>query len=467
MKILLTHGYFIEEDPKEKEIMRPYVPLGILYISAYLEKKGFANDVFDSTFSSFEHFKKNILQCKPDIVGLYTNLMTKLNVLKIIRFIKDTPELKNIKIILGGPEVRNHVTNFLHYGADVIVLGEGEETMHDLLEHFNDTTSTNLLTVNGIAFKNNEGEIVHTPERTRIKEVNELPFPNRKKVNLQLYFDAWKNKHGESAISVSTMRGCPYTCKWCSRAVYGQSYRRRSAALVADELECIQQNYTVDTIWFVDDVFTISHKWLAEFATEVEKRNLKIKYECITRADRLNEEVIQLLKKSGCFRVWIGAESGSQKIIDAMDRRVKVGQVREMIQLAKKYGVQSGTFIMVGYPGETEKDIEETVHHLKISDPDLFTITVAYPIKGTPLYQEVENNFITEIDWEEMTDRQIDFKRAYSRKYYDYAVRWIYNEITLHKSLQKNNKATANILLIKLKTIATKSLMKWERIFNK
>ncbi|MEP7168176.1 MAG: radical SAM protein, partial [Bacteroidota bacterium] len=270
----------------------------------------------------------------------------------------------------------------------------------------------------------------------------------------------------ESAASVSTMRGCPYTCKWCSRAVYGQTYRRISPALVADELEWIQKNYTVDTIWFVDDVFTISHKWMKEFADEIEKRNLKIKYECITRADRMNEEVIQLLKKSGCFRVWIGAESGSQKIIDAMDRRVKVGQVRDMIQLSKKYQIQSGTFIMVGYPGETEEDISETIEHLKISDPDLFTITIAYPIKGTPLYEEVENNFIHQLAWEDSTDRQIDFKRTYSRRYYDYAVRWIYNEMELHKAGRNKNIPFSKTPILKMKSLAAKSLMLWERSFG-
>ncbi|MEO5570401.1 MAG: radical SAM protein [Bacteroidia bacterium] len=466
MKILLTHGYFLEEDAKEKEIMRPYVPLGILYISSFLEKHGFENNVFDSTFSSFEKLKTSLVQTPPAIIGIYTNLVTKLNVLKIIRFIKETKELKKTKIILGGPEVTNHAENFLNYGAHIIVIGEGEETMLELVHHFSKQNNEPIDNVNGIAFKNNNNELIYTPERIKIKNIDELPFPGRAKVNLQLYFDAWKNKHGESAVSVSTMRGCPYTCKWCSRAVYGQSYRRRSASVVADELEWIQKNYSVDTVWFVDDVFTISHKWMKEFADEIEKRNLHLKYECITRADRMNEEIIQLLKKSGCFRVWIGAESGSQKVIDAMDRRVKVEQVSEMIQLAKTYEIQSGTFIMVGYPGETEKDIEETIAHLKKSDPDVFTITVAYPIKGTPLYNEVEPDFIKQLPWEHSTDRQLDFKRTYSRKYYDYAVRWIYNEMEVHKH-RNNINPFSKIPVLKIKSFAAKSLMLWERSFGK
>jgi radical SAM superfamily enzyme YgiQ (UPF0313 family) len=292
-----------------------------------------------------------------------------------------------------------------------------------------------------------------------IRDINQLPLPNRKKINLQLYFDVWKKKHGFSMVNVSTMRGCPYSCKWCSRAVYGTSYRRRSAKLVADEIEWLQANYTFDMIWFVDDVFTINYKWLHEFADEVRERKIKVSFEIITRSDRVNEEVLQLLQQSGCFRVWIGAESGSQKIIDAMDRRVQVQQVRETIRLVKKYHMEAGTFIMLGYPGEDESDIKETLQHLKYSNPDHYTITVAYPIKGTPLYGEVENIFTEDLPWESTTDRDIDFKRTYKRSYYDHALRWINLEMLYHQK-----KKNAGSLLIKLRSMKARSMMWFNRI---
>ncbi len=438
MKIVFTHGYFIAEDAKEQAIMRPYVPLGILYISAWLEQHGYDNEVFDSTFSSFEAQKAFILKQKPNILALYTNLMTKLNVLRTIQFVKSEPALAHTKIVLGGPEVRNHVTNFLKHGADFIVLGEGEETTLELVRVLDGKANTVLDQIAGIAYQIN-GDVKMNAEREKLKDLDTLPIPNRKKVNMQLYFDAWKQKHGTNAISINTMRGCPYSCKWCSRAVYGQSYRRRSPTHVVNEIQQIQQNYKVDTIWFVDDVFTVSHKWLKGFREELEKRNVQIKYECITRADRMNEEVIEELKASGCFRVWIGAESGSQKIIDLMDRRVDVMQVRNMIRASQASGIQAGTFIMLGYPGETAQDIEETVTHLKESNPDIFTITVAYPIKGTPLYTEVENQFIEDLPWETSTDRDIDFKRTYSRTYYTYAVNYVVNEVNAFKAVQQKN----------------------------
>jgi anaerobic magnesium-protoporphyrin IX monomethyl ester cyclase len=236
MKILLTHGYFLEEDSKEQLIMRPYPPLGILYISSYLEEHGYANEVFDSTFSNIGTLKEYILKEQPAIIGIYTNLMTKLNVLRIISFVKTTVSLQHIKIILGGPEVRNHKEKFLEYGADVIVFGEGEETMMELVQSFSSSSNPELHNIRGIAFKD-EGTVVVMPERMLIKDVNQLSFPNRKKINLQLYFDMWKQKHGVSMVNVSTMRGCPYSCKWCSRAVYGASYRRRNPKQVVDEIQ--------------------------------------------------------------------------------------------------------------------------------------------------------------------------------------------------------------------------------------
>ncbi|MES1220135.1 MAG: cobalamin-dependent protein, partial [Bacteroidota bacterium] len=209
MKILFTHGYFLEEDAKEQEIMRPYPPLGLLYISAYLEQHGFPNEVFDSTFQSFEKLKQHLLRTRPNMIGIYTNLMTKLNVLKIIRLIKNEPTLSDLKIILGGPEVRNHKEKFLQYGADVIVFGEGEDTMLELAKAFSASSNPDLSDLQGVAFKYN-GEVIEMPDRILIRDINQLPFPARKKIDLQLYFDTWKNKHGISMVNVSTMRGCPY-----------------------------------------------------------------------------------------------------------------------------------------------------------------------------------------------------------------------------------------------------------------
>lgn len=434
MKIILSHGYFLDEDPKEQKIMRPYAPLGILYISAYLEKNGFNNEVFDTTFTKRKNFYSYLIDARPDVIGLYVNLMTKVNIIQIIAFIK--ANLPDTVIVLGGPDVRFNAESYLNSGADFIVVGEGEVTTLALMRKLQSRTR-DFENVEGIAFKVG-GTMTMTAERNKLKDIDELPFPARNRIDFTPYLTTWRTAHGKSAMSISTMRGCPYTCKWCSRAVYGLSYRRRSPKVVVDEIMSIKEQYNPDTLWFVDDVFTISHKWLKEFRDDLIARSITVAYECITRADRMNEEVVQLLKETGCIRVWIGAESGSQKVIDLMERRVQVAQVREMIQLTKKYEIEAGTFIMLGYPGETEDDIRETIHHLKVSDPDHFTITIAYPIKGTELYIETEREQLVTPPWETSTDRSIDFKRHYPRKYYDYAVKYVINEVNYSKATKKN-----------------------------
>lgn len=447
MDVFLTHAYFLNDDPKEKEIMRPYPPLGLLYIASFLEKNEVPCRVFDSTFSHFENLKETLLEEKPAIVCMYVNLMTRLRVLDVITFIKAS--LPQTQIILGGPDVRYNAEELLLHGANYIIIGEGELTSLELITAIQKNQPATIDSIQGLAFLK-DGLIHFTEERVKLKIIDELPFPARDKIDLNAYQEVWRKHHNMSTISISTMRGCPYTCKWCSRAVYGLSYRRRSPELVVDEIEHIYNTYQPDSLWFVDDVFTVNHKWLRQFHELIKKRGLKISYECISRADRMNEEVIALLKESGCFRVWIGAESGSQKVIDLMDRRVDVNKVRDMILATREAGMEAGTFIMLGYPGETEEDILETIHHLKTSNPHHFTITVAYPIKGTELFTEIEHKQTKNFNWTENTDRDRDFERAYNRKYYDYAVRRVVNEVKYYQKKLNKQQLSAGAARMKL-----------------
>jgi len=387
MSLLFTHAYYLSADPKEQRIMKPYPPLGLLYVSAYMLERNIANDVFDSTFSTFENQLAYISEKKSKIICIYTNLMTKIEVIKLIKILKS--EAYHLPtIILGGPDVTYNVDNYLKAGADFLVIGEGEETTFELYNAI--IKSQDYKTIDGIAFLEN-GVTYQTQARTKFKELIDLPLPNRESINIQKYLDTWKNNHGQSSMTISTQRGCPYTCKWCSTAVYGLSYRRRPADQVATEMKMLKEQYHPDAIWFVDDVFTVSHKWLSTFKDEVIKQNAIIPFECITRAERLNDEILKLLKDAGCFRIWIGAESGSQKVIDLMDRRVDVNVVKNAIQKTNQLGIETGTFIMLGYPGETEEDIIETINYLKEANPTQYTITIAYPIKGTSLYNEIKD----------------------------------------------------------------------------
>ncbi len=462
-KVVFTHAYFMYEDPKERVINKPYPPLGILYLSAWLDAHDYDNAVFDSTFSDLKAQRQYLQVEQPDIIAIYTNLMTKLGVIDLIRFIRADPQLKDKLVVLGGPDLRYNIDNYLATGADILVIGEGEQSMLDIVQAYDQGLWPHFGHIPGLAFRDADGLITQTPTRKHLRKVDELPAPARHKIDLKQYLDLWKTHHGRSSVTVSTQRGCPYTCRWCSTAVYGQSYRRRNAALVAEEMAVIKQTYQPDQLWFVDDVFTVSHKWLGAFHQAVLKRDAVIPYECITRAERLNPEVLQLLKESGCFRVWIGAESGSQRIIDAMDRRVEATQVQAMTLAAKAIGIETGTFIMLGYPGETEADIRLTLEHLKTANPDLFTITVAYPIKGTGLYEDIKDQITAQPDWFTSTDRDIDFVRTYRRVYYDYAVRWVVNGVHWHKLSIQGQQWSMQGLKLLAKIGLARAGMYWHR----
>lgn len=452
MSILFTHAYYLSDDPKEQKIMKPYPPLGLLYVSGYLKSKNISNDVFDTTFSNQTTQLEFILEKKPKVICIYTNLMTKIEVIKLMKILK-TETYNFPKIVLGGPDVTYNVENYLKAGADFLVIGEGEETTFELYQAI--INNSEIHQINGIAFLENN-QVIQTEARTKFKELNELPLPNREAIYMQKYLETWKNNHGKSSMTISTQRGCPYTCKWCSTAVYGQSYRRRPAHLVVEEMKMLKEKYNPDAIWFVDDVFTVSHKWLTEFHSEIIKQNAIIPFECITRAERLNDEILQLLKEIGCFRIWIGAESGSQKIIDLMDRRVNINHVKKMIQDTNAIGIKTGTFVMVGYPEETIEDIDKTIRYLKEAKPTEYTITIAYPIKGTSLYKEIENKITNKLDWETSTDRDIDFERTYSRKFYKYAVSKVVNEVAFSRLENKFNFVG---MKMKIKSIVSNLLM--------
>ena len=435
MDILLTHGYFIAEDPHEQKIMKPYPTLGLLYISSHLKAKGFAVELFDTTFSTKADFKAYLEEMRPPIVGIYTNLMTKLNVIPMIGWCKAA----GAKVVLGGPEPPHYADQFLDAGADVVAISEGEETLEELIPVLHAGRWTDLRNIQGVVFRDEDGKTVRTPSRPLIKNLDAQPFPDREAIDMKRYVETWRTHHGRGSVSLITARGCPYTCKWCSHTVFGNTHRRRSPENVLAELEGIIEQYNPDQLWYADDVLTIHRSWTLKYAALLKERGIKIPFECISRADRLDAEVIEALQSMGCYRLWIGSESGSQRILDAMDRKTRAEDVQAKTWMLRQAGIETGMFIMLGYEGEEIPDIEATVDHLKKANPDLFLTTVAYPIKGTPYYNEVESRVIEQMHWMERTDRDLTVAGRHSKRFYSYATRWMVNEVAAHKMRQSTN----------------------------
>jgi radical SAM superfamily enzyme YgiQ (UPF0313 family) len=423
---VLTHGYFLFEDPKEIQIMKPYAPLGILYLCSHLRNKGFDVDVFDTTFSSREELFKFLRSETPSIVGVYANLMTRMNVIEILAVAREA----GWTTVVGGPEPGAYTLEYLQAGADFVVSGEGELTTEDLLLALR-SGETDYSKIGGVSYLDEAGAMHQNPARTQIENLDAQPWPARDAIDIRRYVETWRTHHGTGSINFITARGCPFRCNWCSHQVYGQSHRRRDPIRVVDEVEFLLKEYTPDMVWVSDDVFTINHAWLRTYAGEMRRRGLKIPFECISRADRLNGEMLDILAELGCFRVWIGSESGSQRILDSMDRGVKIEQVQNAVHMCRDRGIQSGMFLMWGYEGEELEDIEATVNHVRVSNPDIFFTTVSYPIKGTPYYKRIEDRLVQLAPWGKTSDRELKIRGRHTRTFYAHADRLLRDEVAL------------------------------------
>jgi anaerobic magnesium-protoporphyrin IX monomethyl ester cyclase len=429
--LLLTHGYFLYEDPKEQKIMKPYVPLGILYICSHLRKKGFDVEVFDSTFSSLQDLVSHLQTEAPSVLGVYANLMTRKRVVEIVRAARQA----GWKTIVGGPEPGAYVNEYLEAGADIVVIGEGEITIEELLPALKDGSEAALARVNGIAYMSEvAGGVVQTSTREQIANLDAQPWPARDAIDVKRYVETWRKAHGQGSLSFITARGCPYRCRWCSHQVFGMTHRRRNPIAVVDEVEWLLSTYRPDMVWIADDVFTIHHGWLRQYTAEMRRRSLRIPFECISRADRLNPEVTDLLAELGCFRVWIGSESGSQRILNAMERGVTVEQVQTAVATCRMRGIQTGMFLMWGYEGEELQDIEATIEHVKRSDPDIFFTTIAYPIKGTPYYKRMADSLVQLKPWAETSDRELTMRDRRPVRFYEFADRLLRDEVQLARA---------------------------------
>ena len=427
--ILLGHAYFLKYDVIERRVMKPYPPLGILYLSAFLKRNGFGVEVFDATFKDFGDFEAAVKRIRPRIVGLYANIITRDNVLRLAQIAK----ANGVEyVIAGGPDASEWCNTYFANGVDVIGTNEGELTLQELIPWLQKKGLSDLELVRGIIFLKN-GRVHRTPPRPAITDLDSLPWPDRDVLDMDRYFNAWKSRHGESSVSLITARGCPFHCAWCSSEVFGHTHRQRSARDVVDEMLMLKQRYHPDIMWISDDVLTINKRWTHDFVREVKARNAQHPYECLSRADLVDREILQSLRETGCFRIWYGAESGSQRVLDSMQKGTTVAQVREAARLTQEAGMQAGFFILLGYPDETTADIRATIDLLKETRPDVVGTSVAFPIKGTEFYERVESRIIPDQNWSSRNQNKLLFKGKYPRIYYWFAARWLVKEVNIDK----------------------------------
>lgn len=422
MKILLAHGYTITDDPREQEIMRPFPPLGLQYLAAFLEHDHDV-EIWDPTFLSRDEWPRVLDRVRPDRVGIYGHTVTRPALAQMVAEAKD----RGIAVIAGGPDPVQYLDAYLDMGVDVVVIGEGEHTLADLCAA-TDLSPSRLATIPGLAYRD-DGKTLRTAPRPLLKRLDDLPMPRRRRADLDAYFAAWRARHGQTAMSMTTSRGCPYHCTWCSKQVYGDTFRRRDPDAVVDEMIAIRDQYAPDQLWFVDDMFTINRKWVHKFCNRVIDRGAQVPFYVIGRPETLDQPLVDAMRAAGCFRMYVSAESGAQHVLDAMRKESTVEDIERGASLLRSAGIELGVFTMLGYPGEEKPDILATRDMLRRIHPEVTLLSVAHPMKGTAFHTLVEDKITGE------AAGRLTFEMRHSAVLYDTAQRMIWADQDLRRAL--------------------------------
>lgn len=430
--ILFSHSYFLRFDPKQWAISQPYPPLGTLYAAAMMRTNGYGVALFDTMFEKVPDAVGSMLKRhSPHYFVLFDdgfNYLTKMCLtnmrtaaFKMIRAAK----AHGCTVIVSSSDSTDHYQHYLNEGADFVLIGEAELTLLELVRALDGGTN-DFTHVNGLAFKSN-GSACKTAPRPVMKDLDSLPFPAWDLVDINRYRSMWQKSSGYFSLNMGTTRGCPFKCNWCAKPIYGNRYNSRSPKNVVLELKILKEKTHFDHIWFCDDIFGLKPGWVNEFAQLIESENLHFKFKIQSRADLLvQEDYIQALARAGCENAWMGAESGSQKILDAMDKGTTIEQIYEATQMLKKHNIRPSFFIQFGYPGENKEDIEKTISLINDLMPSEIGISVSYPLPGTRFYEKVKAELRDKANWTDSDELKLMFKNTYPPDFYKQLHRYVH-----------------------------------------
>jgi anaerobic magnesium-protoporphyrin IX monomethyl ester cyclase len=380
--------------PKGAHQHPPFTPLGLGYLAAVLEKNKYEVDVIDcqALRLSYDDFKIELSKRQPDIVGMTSTTLTYKSALRIAKIAKEVHP--KCLTVLGGVHVTFWDDKALQEcpDLDVVVRKEGENTILELVQKLE--TGKSFSGVLGITYRK-DGKIVKNADRPYIEDLDSLPFPAHHLWPLERL-----RKYGNIIFPLMTSRGCIFWCEFCSAVrMFGRRFRMRSPKNVVDELEYLHNTYGADNFTFYDDTFTINQPRTAEICKEIINRKLKIQWDCETRVDMVTKELLLTMREAGCYAIWYGVESGSQRIIDAMGKGFSLKQVMRAFKWAKEAGLMVVAGTILGSPGETKETAWETIKFVERLNPDDVGFYIATPYPGTPMY-----DLVKEKGWLRVTD---------------------------------------------------------------
>jgi anaerobic magnesium-protoporphyrin IX monomethyl ester cyclase len=378
-RILLIYPYF---KPRYNRSSFRFPPLGLGYLASSLKSCGYQPRLLDCTFLDREEARQIARESKADIVGIYSMVSMLEDSLTFARLMRNRCDL----LVAGGPLPSCSPATFLD-DFDLVVVGEGEQTIQEIVKAYE--AGSEYSSIKGLQYRK-QGETIQTPTRELQTDLDGIPFPARDLFPNQKYIDHWKKRRGYSATTVITTRGCPFSCEFCSNAVFGITYRERSPGNVLSEVEqALALGY--DRIHFADDVFTLNRKRMMQICEEILARRLEFKWECLARVDSIDKATSEAMKKAGCDRIFFGIESGDESILKLMNKRISLDQARRAVEAARDAGLKTGAFFILCYPGENDETVIKTIKFATSLPLDYLSFTMPYPLPGTKLSERIES----------------------------------------------------------------------------
>ena len=437
--VLLAHSYFLQLDPKQHAKMKPYPPLNTLHAATVLRNAGIDVAVFDAMLAPDEQaFRQSLEEHRPSVVVMFEDNFNFLSKMCLTRMREAAITMIGMareagcRVAACGADVTDHPEVYLAAGAEACFLGEGEHTMSEVVGTWlGPTTDAPIADLAGVATLV-DGQVVSNGRRPIERHPDVFGLPARDLADIDAYRTAWVEAHGRFSLNIVSTRGCPYSCNWCAKPIWGQRYAMRSAVEVADEVVSLANVYAPDHLWFADDIFGLRSDWLANFADRLQGAGVAVPFTMQSRADLMNEQAVDALARAGCEEVWLGCESGSQRILDAMDKEITVEQIRTARQRLGEHGIRACFFIQFGHPGETWDDIELTIAMVSELMPDDIGISVSYPLPGTKFYERVKAEMGAKTHWDHSHDLAVMHAGEYDSLFYHQLHAVVHRDLDLH-----------------------------------
>ena len=449
--ILFGQSYYLRFDPKLWDAMQPYPPLGTLYAASCVRERGYTLALFDAMLAESENEWGIALDAhEPQYAVIYEDNFNYLSKMCLSRMrqaafkMVDMAKSRGCIVILCGADATDHYAEYIEKGADYCLLGEGEETLIELLDQLSGQSEAQLASILGLAYKSSASGlqspnslILHNSRRPDITNLDKLPFPAWDLVDVEKYRSIWIKRHGYFSMNMVTTRGCPYHCNWCAKPIWGQRYNSRSPENVVAEMKWLKENFAPDHIWFADDILGLKPNWIEKFAVSLNEADAVIPFKCLQRADLVNEKTSSALAKAGCKTVWIGAESGSQKILDAMEKGDKVEDIYRASKLLRENEIEVGFFLQFRYPGETWDDVQKTLKMVRECAPDDIGISVSYPLPGTKFFERVKMELADKQNWLDSADLAMLYRGPFPTEFYRVLHGRVHYEFRAWKALRR------------------------------